>query len=228
MERAKDHMKEVLLGSSVKEGVTDRQLYEKFEIIQRMADLAEKAGSMTGEEIALQELRALQDQLYTEAIHATECRVKVETEQALHEDASIAEKAVLQPHIGGRDALLYSLKLQELVELALQRGVKVTHGSVKLARVGIMNLRAESIRRDAKAMIHASEEEYREKGWIADAATKCADRVEAMINRAVSEGISRDLPKMQAAWQVSKELREQEGWRKREANAAKRRVERGR
>jgi len=209
-----------------RDGVNDIQVYEAYERVARVHGLAVKAACMTGEEEVSQNLRGLEEELRAAALNLTAAALKASAEQIVEDDEAIAAKAEDEPAIGGRDSMKAAMKLSTLLETALRKGVLLNHDSIKFARATIVNLKGESIRREAKAMIHASEEVYRKQGYIPDAATNCADKVEHMINLAVEQGIPRAHPKLTAAWNASKELREQEGWRKREANAAKRRAER--
>merc|ERR1712178_535314 len=95
-------------------------------------------------------------------------------------------------------------RLTSRVEEAIERGVLSSDTTVVNARMEIVNLRAEAVRRDAMAMIHQDAEDYKKRGWIQDAATRCADRVEAMIKKFTDEGIPHQHPKLMAAYEASK------------------------
>jgi len=224
-EKAERRAKRIFMKSAAKASVTEENMYEHFLAVARINLLAHKAGAMKGDEEEAVHLDALEKELKEEALALSADKLKEETDKIVAKDEDVAEECVAKPQNGGKAALAGSEQLKEFLNSALKKGVELRHDTVMRARLIITDLQAESIRRDAKAMIFTSDEEYRRKGWIEDAATKCADNVEKMVAKAIKNGIPDAHPKLTAAYMASKELREQEGFRKREYHVEKRKRE---
>lgn len=223
-EKEERKKKRIFMKSAARDGVSEKMMRDTYETVARVALLARKVGALSGEEEDAIALAAIEEELRVESVQLCADCLKKETDRLMEEDEELAEECLEKPFLGGVGAMKAQEKLSQLVNEALKKGVESRHDNVRQARMKITDLKAESIRRDAQCMIFKSEEEYKKKGWIEDAATKCADSVEKMIQNAISGGIPDSHPKLTAAYMASKELREQEGFRKREFNAQKRRT----
>jgi len=214
------------LASRAKEGVNEKKMYEIFLAVGRIHVLAKKAGGCTGQEENCIALAELEEEISEESVQLTVNKLKEDIDKIMEQDRRLAEDCEKNPKLGGKGALLHADKIQACLSKALTNGVDRMHDYVREARTNIIDLKAEAISRDAKCMIFTSDQEYQKKGWIEDAATKCANAVEKMIQDATEkDGIPNSHPALTAAYKASKELREQEGFRKREFNAAKRRAQ---
>lgn len=213
-----------IVNAATRPGVAYAEVFDCYLQLCRANLLTRKAACMSGFEECLKTMKALEVELKGNALQLTANHLTVTVERIMAEDADIERRADEEPQVGGMFASDAAEKVLRLISESLKIGVHPGHESVRFARDCVPSLKAEGIRRDAKAMIYACDQEFDKKGYIEDAATKCADRVELMIRKAVQQGLSEAHPKMQAAYAAGKELRELEGWRKREANAAKRRA----
>eukprot|EP00930_Biecheleria_cincta_P042217 TRINITY_DN29038_c0_g1_i1.p1 TRINITY_DN29038_c0_g1~~TRINITY_DN29038_c0_g1_i1.p1 ORF type:complete len:807 (-),score=99.39 TRINITY_DN29038_c0_g1_i1:86-2485(-) len=217
-------MAQEIVETATRPGVTYPEVFDCYLQLCRGNLLARKAACMTGFEECLKTMTALEVELKENALQLTANHLTVTVKRIVEEDSKIEKRADEEPQVGGMFATDAAEKVLRLISESLKIGVHPGHDSVRFARDCVPTLKAEGIRRDAKAMIYACDQEFAKKGYIEDAASNCADQVELLIRKAVHQGLSESHPKMQAAYSAAKELRELEGWRKREANAAKRRA----
>eukprot|EP00927_Polykrikos_kofoidii_P055013 TRINITY_DN49331_c0_g1_i1.p1 TRINITY_DN49331_c0_g1~~TRINITY_DN49331_c0_g1_i1.p1 ORF type:complete len:922 (+),score=212.98 TRINITY_DN49331_c0_g1_i1:339-3104(+) len=191
-------------------GNLDVELKKKDVIVQRIKGF--KKGMIQLEK----DLRSRRLERYAE-------NLRQETQKEVEQDERIAESA--GPEVGGKAAMKASERLTGVVKQTVERGVNPGNPIVFEAKKAALELRAEAVRRNALALLYEDEVTFKAQGWIAGKATELADKIDAEVMAASDAGIDFGHPKVKEARKSAKELREQEGFRKREATAAKKRAE---
>jgi len=199
--------------------------------VERASTVARAAGVSGSDSMVAQlrqleqELRQRADELRKNAIELVAHRLIVAAEaeweglgRAVHEEP---------PSSGGKTSQDAANRVRLLLSAGLAKGVPIAHKAVAVCRKVDMDLRAEALFRNALAEVHKDSEQYVSSGYIVDAAVQAADSIEAAVQRAQREGVRPANPRIAEVAAMAKELREQEGLRKRECNAAKRRRETG-
>merc|ERR1712039_584542 len=197
--------------------------------VDRMAALTRLAGATTRDSV-ISDLKRIEDELIRgaddirkEIIRLAAEHLKDAVQAEVELDQQRSENA--SPGEGGKPAHESAKKVERLVADARAKGVAVGHENVAFSNRARVDLLAEALLRNAIAEFHRGAQDYAANGWKADAAWDAAARVETDIQRWQDMGVPPSHPKVTKAIAKAKELREQEGLRKREFNAAKRRRE---
>jgi len=148
----------------------------------------------------------------------------------LEEVLEIAEKdndfaLTAKDDAGGKAAAQAAERMKNLMSMTLGKGVPAFHNAIITTRQKMIELKAEAVRRDAVAFLYEDAQIMKTHGWIANKAIELSDKIEEAVKKAQSEGVARTHPKLSEALDKAQNLREQEGFRKREATAAKKRAE---
>eukprot|EP00929_Paragymnodinium_shiwhaense_P069131 TRINITY_DN34871_c0_g1_i1.p1 TRINITY_DN34871_c0_g1~~TRINITY_DN34871_c0_g1_i1.p1 ORF type:complete len:788 (+),score=208.46 TRINITY_DN34871_c0_g1_i1:243-2606(+) len=185
-------------------------LSEKFPVIQKLKDL-EKKMTEHAQALRFKELNQIARNLLDQVTQ--EIGVDTELRNKLPKDG------------GGKAAYASADRVKSLIGLALERGVPKTHDDMVEAFAGYHSLLAEGIRRNALAYQYQDEKTYAEKGWVEGFAFKLAETVEKEVSKVKDMGVPLEQDNMKAARELAKQLRDAEGFRKRDFVAAKKKAE---
>lgn len=226
---ALDLAKKAILNLEQEATPSVEQVLNLAKAIEQLSQLAKCAGA-SARGGALAQLKELETDLQERAAELKARAVLVEAKRLkefvqaeLEKDNQLQQSS--DTVIGGQEAQSAAARIKQQLELGMAKGIPVNNESVFLARQAEIDLRAEAVRRNALKIVSDDQQEYREKGFVPESANKAAERVEAEIERAKREGVPAYHAKLADAAASASELRQQEGFRKREFHVAKRRNE---